>query len=239
MFELELDLVARLGTAMIAGALIGVERQWRHRMAGLRTNALVATGAALFVILSTLIPGEGSPTRIAAQVVSGIGFLGAGVILRDGTNNIRGLNTAATLWCAAAVGALAGAGFLLVSSMGVIAVIGTNVLLRPIARKLDRPILATTDKDVDIGYQFRVVCHQDNELHVRALMLHAVNSAPVMLRGLHSHDVDGTPRVEVRADFVTRGRNDAILEQVVARLSLESGVTAVSWDVDNEIVENY
>lgn len=239
MFDLELDLMVRLGTAIVAGALIGVERQWRHRMAGLRTNALVSTGAALFVILSTLVPGEASPTRIAAQVVSGIGFLGAGVILRDGTNNIRGLNTAATLWCAAAVGALAGAGFLIVAIMGVIAVIGTNVILRPLARRLDRPVLDSTSKEVDIGYHFRVVCHQDKELHVRALMLHAVNSAPVMLRGLHSQDVDGTPRVEVCADFITRGRNDAILEQVAARLSLESGVTAVSWDVDNELVVDY
>jgi putative Mg2+ transporter-C (MgtC) family protein len=76
-------------------------------MAGLRTNALVATCAALFVMLGSMIPGESSPTRVVSYVVSGIGFIGGGVILREGFT-VRGLNTAATLWCAAAVGCLAG-----------------------------------------------------------------------------------------------------------------------------------
>src|ERR1700723_648059 len=91
------------------GASIGFERQWRNRLAGLRTNTLVALGAASFVIFEQLIPGESSPTRVAAQVVSGIGFLGAGLIFREGLN-VRGLNTAATLWCSAAIGVIAGAG---------------------------------------------------------------------------------------------------------------------------------
>src|ERR1700761_2876399 len=98
-----------LGVATLLGACIGFERQWRQRMAGLRTNTLVAIGAASFVIFASLVPGEGSPTRVAAQVVSGIGFLGAGIIVREGFN-ITGLNTAATLWCSAAVGVLAGEG---------------------------------------------------------------------------------------------------------------------------------
>ena len=74
----------RLMLAQFLGAAIGVERQWRQRMAGLRTNALVSTGAALFVMLGTMIPGESSPTRVVSYVVSGIGFLGGGVILREG-----------------------------------------------------------------------------------------------------------------------------------------------------------
>ncbi len=82
--------------AFVLGAILGLERQWRQRLAGLRTNTLVATGAALFVMLSALTPGDSSPTRVAAQVVSGIGFLAGGVILREGTT-VRGLNTAATL----------------------------------------------------------------------------------------------------------------------------------------------
>src|SRR6516225_10064767 len=96
-----------LATAFVLGAAIGAERQWRQRMAGLRTNALVSVGAALFVLLGTSVSG-GDGLRVAAQVVSGIGFLGAGVIMRDGLN-VRGLNTAATLWCSAAVGTLSGA----------------------------------------------------------------------------------------------------------------------------------
>src|SRR6202165_3075327 len=98
-----------LGMATLMGACIGFERQWRQRMAGLRTNTLVAIGAASFVIFEGLFPNDGSPTRMAAQVVSGIGFLGAGIIFREGLQ-VTGLNTAATLWCSAAVGLLAGSG---------------------------------------------------------------------------------------------------------------------------------
>jgi len=111
-----LDFIARLSVAFLLGALIGLERQWRQRMAGLRTNTLVATGAALFVMLSVLTPSDSSPSRIAAQVVSGIGFLARGVILREGLT-VRGLNTATTIWCAAAIGSLSGAGFLLLEQI--------------------------------------------------------------------------------------------------------------------------
>lgn len=96
------DFSGRAAIALALGALIGAERQWHQRMAGLRTNALVALGAALFELYAVLLEGSNAvdPTRIAAYVVSGVGFLGAGVILRDGVN-VRGINTAATVWCSA------------------------------------------------------------------------------------------------------------------------------------------
>src|ERR1700730_9017369 len=124
----ELEFAARLAVGIGCGVGIGLERQWRQRLAGLRTTALVATGACLFVILSVVHSDVTSADRIAAQIVSGIGFLGAGVIIRDGLG-IRGLNTAATLWCAAAVGALAGAGFFLFAAGGSAAGILGNLLL--------------------------------------------------------------------------------------------------------------
>src|SRR6201992_2993589 len=102
------DFALRLAVGVGCGSLIGIERQWRARMAGLRTNALVAAGATLFVLYAVATP-DSSPTRVASYVVSGIGFLGGGVILREGAN-VRGLNTAATLWCSAAVGVLAASG---------------------------------------------------------------------------------------------------------------------------------
>src|ERR1700737_5108362 len=100
--------IGRLGLALVLGSAIGFERQWHQKMAGLRTNALVALGSCGFVVFSAMV-GQGDPTRIAAQIVTGIGFLGAGIILREGIN-VHGLNTAATLWCSAMVGTLAGAG---------------------------------------------------------------------------------------------------------------------------------
>ena len=105
------DAALRLVTALLLGGAIGIERQYRQRAAGLRTNALVALGAATFALIGFSMAGEASPTRMAAQVVSGIGFLGAGAIMREGLN-VKGLNTAATLWCAAAVGVGCGAGVL-------------------------------------------------------------------------------------------------------------------------------
>ena len=84
-----------LALSVALGSVIGFERQWRNRLAGLRTNTLVALGAGSFVVFAALFPEESSPTRVAAQVVSGIGFLGAGAIFREGLN-VRGHNTAAT-----------------------------------------------------------------------------------------------------------------------------------------------
>jgi putative Mg2+ transporter-C (MgtC) family protein len=142
----------RLGLALILGAFIGAERQWRQRMAGLRTNALVAAGAGMFVMLTALTArGADDSFRIAGQVVSGIGFLGAGVILRDGLN-ITGLNTAATLWCSAAIGTLAGYGMYGSAITGAIGVIATNICLRPIGKALNRQ---KGPADADITYLFR------------------------------------------------------------------------------------
>ena len=100
----------RLWLAIGMGAMVGLERQWRQRMAGTRTNALVAAGAAAFVMCGLLLDNDPSARgRIVSYIVSGVGFLGAGVIFKDGAS-VRGLNTAATIWCSAAIGALSGLG---------------------------------------------------------------------------------------------------------------------------------
>ena len=104
------EYLTRIGCAFVMGTFIGVERQIRQRNAGLRTNILVSIGAAAFTILSySMTTGNGDPSRVAAQIVSGIGFLGGGLILKDGLT-VRGLNTAATIWCSAACGTLSGVG---------------------------------------------------------------------------------------------------------------------------------
>lgn len=140
------EIAVRLGAALLFGSLIGFERQWRQRMAGLRTNALVAIGAAGFVVFSTIVSGDNNPTQVAAQIVSGIGFLGAGVILREGLN-VQGLNTAATLWCSAMVGTFAGAGQIVASALGAAFVVSTNLFLRPIVRLINRqPLAAPTTR---------------------------------------------------------------------------------------------
>jgi putative Mg2+ transporter-C (MgtC) family protein len=152
----------------LLGAAIGFERQWRQRMAGLRTNTLVAIGAASFLIYASLVPGDGSPTRVAAQVVSGIGFLGAGIIFREGLQ-VTGLNTAATLWCSAAVGLLAGSGHPLHAALAASFVILVNLLLRPLVRLINRAPIAQAE--TDFHYKVRAVCRSPEEAHIRALLL--------------------------------------------------------------------
>lgn len=226
-----LDMVLRLSTALVLGAVIGMERQWRARMAGLRTNVLVATGAALFVLLSAYgfhpgLGGVADPTRVAAQIVSGIGFLGAGVILRDGLN-VRGLNTAASLWCSAAVGSLAGVGMYTIATLGTAAVIVANVGLRPLARRIDRH--PAGGDEVGVTYYLEATCAQTAESDVRALLVRAATDPELRLRALRRDDAEADHHVAVIADFSAAHRVDHRLEQAVTELSLEPRVIAVKW----------
>ena len=220
----------RLLVALLLGALIGAERQWRQRMAGLRTNALVAAGAAMFVMMGGLIAGDGSQGRVAAYVVSGIGFLVGGVILKDGMT-IRGLNTAATLWCTAAIGTLSGLGAARFSLVGTIGIIGANILLRPLGRTINQEATTT---DAEISYVFRITVRADQENHMRASLLQALGGQPLLLRSLKSEDVEHTDKVEVCANLTSEGRQNLLLEQLASRLSLESGVTGASWEIVGE-----
>src|SRR5246127_130874 len=215
-----------LGVATLLGACIGFERQWRQRMAGLRTNTLVAIGAASFVVFESLFPSGGNPTQVAAQVVSGIGFLGAGIIFREGLQ-VSGLNTAATLWCSAAVGLLAGSGHPLHATLAAGFVILVNLLLRPLVRLINRAPIAQTESD--FYYKVRVVCRSPEEAHVRALLLQGAASGQLSLRQLDSTDLEDSGRVEVVARLTAHAKNDAALEQVVGRLSLEPTVSAANW----------
>ncbi len=218
-----------LGVAVALGAIIGFERQWRQRLAGLRTNTLVALGAASFEVYENLFPGAGGATRVAAQVVSGIGFLGAGIIFREGAN-VRGLNTAATLWCSAAVGLLAGAGAMVYAALAAAMVIAINLLLRPLVERINQRPMGSTE--LHSGYMVTVVCKGDGEAHVRALLLNGLSAGSLRLHRLDSSNIEGSDRVEVLAALSAEKRSDGVLEQIVGRLSLEPSVTAARWRVE-------
>jgi putative Mg2+ transporter-C (MgtC) family protein len=221
-----------LAVALGLSAVIGFERQWRNRLAGLRTNTLVSLGAATFVIFAALVPGEASPTRVAAQVVSGIGFLGAGLIFREGLS-VRGLNTAATLWCSAAIGVLAGAGFLLYATVATGFVVFVNLLLRPIVSFINRQPLMSTE--LEIGYLVAVTCRSQDEAHIRALLLQGLAGGGLALRRLDSNDLEDTGRVVVTAFVTAQNRVDADVEKIVGRLSLEPTVSAARWQADVQL----
>lgn len=216
-----------LAVALACGAVIGSERQVRQRMAGLRTNALVALGAASFVIFSGLYPDEVSPTRVAAQIVSGIGFLGAGIIFRDGFN-VHGLNTAATLWCSAGVGMMAGNGAwehaLLLTGM----VVFVNLGLRPLVKLLKHYTRA--GMPVIKAYRVQVAVNSAQEASVRSLMLRTLS-----LGGLHISEIGATPGdqdqvLNLSATVTAEVVGEAALEQAVQRLAAEPGLMRVRWE---------
>jgi putative Mg2+ transporter-C (MgtC) family protein len=221
-----------LAAALCLSAVIGFERQWHNRLAGLRTNTLVALGAATFVVFEQLFPNETSPTRVAAQVVSGIGFLGAGLIFREGLS-VRGLNTAATLWCSAAIGVLAGAGYPLYAAIATGFVVFVNLLLRPIVSFINRQPLTATE--LEVVYLLSVTCRSPDEAHIRALLLQGLAGSALALRRLDSNDLEGTGRVAVTAFVTASQRVDTNVEKIVGRLSLEPTVSAARWQADVRI----
>src|ERR1700756_4386682 len=153
-----IDSLISLFGAFLLGALIGAERQYRQRQGGLRTNALVAVGAAAFVDIGMHLNGNAGATQIIAYVVSGVGFLGAGVIMKDG-GNVWGLNTAATLWCSAAVGACAGADLAVEAVTLTCFVLIGNTLLRPLVNAINRaPIKESATEAI---YEVRLTAAAD------------------------------------------------------------------------------
>jgi len=230
-----LDFFLRLGAALLMGAVVGLERQWRQRMAGTRTNALVAAGASAFVMCAFMVRDTSrSEAQIVSYVVSGVGFLGAGVIFKD-AGSVRGLNTAATIWCSAAIGAISGLGQPLHALILAAAVLSTNLVLRPIAYRL-HPVQSSGGEQ-EIAYSFELVCRPEDEAHMRALMLQGMSRSALTLIALRSEDIEGTNKLKVTARITGLGRQDEALEQLVVRLSLEPGVSSVSWAVHTEALE--
>lgn len=213
--------------AFVLGTLIGAERQWRQRSAGLRTTVLVALGAAAFAELGVQLGGPQGAVRIVAYIVSGIGFLGAGVILKDGTN-IRGLNTAGTLWCAAAVGAFAGCGFYAEAAMLTFFVLAGNTLLRPLVNYIDRrPVNAST---TEAQYTIHVTCLPETVPDIRELLSQRLAAAHYPVRHVEVLS-DTDDFVELGAALAASAAVTAELDAVVASLEANPAVKAASWTV--------
>ena len=211
--------------AFVLGTLIGAERQYRQRSAGLRTNALVALGAAAFVDLGERVGGPGS-TQVLAYVVSGIGFLGAGAIMKEGVN-IRGLNTAATLWCSAAVGAAAGAALLIEAATLTGLVIAGNTLLRPLVNAINQ--IPLDEAASEANYQVRLTSTPERAAEAREALVEALEGANYPVA-----DVDTTERgddlVDIVATLVATSVVADELDAVATRLERAPGVEHATWE---------
>ena len=218
----------RILIALLLGIAIGLERQWRQRMAGLRTNALVSLGAALFSSISVLMNSSANPTQIAAYIVSGTGFLAGAVIFKENFS-VRGLNTAATLWATAAVGTFVGSGFYWEAAIGAVGVLTANIVLRPIVQRINRQPFDETELSRE--FTIRVTCDESKESSVRGALLGRLKATPqLVLRSIDSRNLDHG-EVEVVATVVATHGAELALERIVGRLSLERAISSASWRV--------
>ena len=217
-----------LAVAFVLGTAIGFERQWRQRTAGLRTNVLVVLGAAAFSDLGSRLLGADGATRIISYVVSGIGFLGAGVILKDGTN-IRGLNTAATLWCSAAVGTFAGSGLPDEAAALTVFVLAGNTVLRPIVNWIDRrPIVSDL---TEASYRVHTICEPQAVSAVRDLIDAALDAVGYPVRDVQTL-TDGEELVELAATLLPTTAEAGTLDAVIARLEASPLIESATWTVE-------
>ena len=211
-----IDFVNRICACFGLSLLIGFERQWGRHAIGLQTNVLVSLGAFLFASFSTLIQTDGDVTRIAAQVVSGIGFLGAGVIIKDG-GNIRGLNTAATLWCNAAIGVLCAGGLLIEATTGCIAILFSNIFLRMITNKLSK------SRKVNQEYLFKIKCEDDKELRVRNIISKATKNVNLTLENIETKTIENGMVKETEGDtsiFIYPGYEFKCIDRLITNFHL-------------------
>jgi putative Mg2+ transporter-C (MgtC) family protein len=230
------EFMMRLGAALILGGAIGFERQWRQKSAGLRTNTLVSLGAAAYILLSVYITGRdgGDASRIAAQIVTGIGFLGAGVIMKDGLN-IQGLNTAATIWCSAAVGSLAGMGMFPEALIVTIAIISTHLIMRPISEKLGKITSYRKRKTEESFYILKILCKEAQENQVRAFMVEQLDSSDkYLLRSIYRKRAESSGDVIIETKFSTVGRQEEMLESLIRKLVADMGVEQANWAYTRE-----
>jgi putative Mg2+ transporter-C (MgtC) family protein len=222
-----LDTLISLAVAFVFGTLIGAERQYRQRSAGLRTNVLVAVGAAAFVDLADHLNGADGAVRVIAYVVSGIGFLGAGAIMKEGMN-VRGLNTAATLWASAAVGSCAGADMIAQSAALTVFVLAGNTLLRPLVNAIDR--IPLSEHASEATYELSVTTDAQRAAEVRDFLNERLEAASYPVRETkivyHAND-----NVEVAAVLVPLSAEPGALDAVVSDLSKLPGVSHATWSV--------
>jgi putative Mg2+ transporter-C (MgtC) family protein len=221
----------RLAVATGLGLAIGFERQWRQRTAGLHTITLVAVGAALFTALPELL-GSSDLMRVAAQVVTGVGFLAGGVILREGFN-VKGLVTAATLWSTAAVGALAGTGLELQATVGAAVILMVNLFGLPLGGLIAR--IPRGADHLETAYTLHVTCADSARAAVRECILHEIHTTSLTL-GTMSSSSPANGTLTVTVEMTQPGREHGTADTLQDALAKIDGVSAVSWEASERAI---
>jgi putative Mg2+ transporter-C (MgtC) family protein len=221
------DTLISLFTAFVLGTMIGAERQYRQRTAGLRTNVLVAVGAAAFVDLGMHLTGAEGAVRVIAYVVSGIGFLGAGVIMKQGMD-VRGLNTAATLWASAAVGSCAGADLVAQAVALTVFIIAGNTLLRPLVNAINR--IPLDAKVLEATYYFKLAVTTETLPDMRDRLVDRLEAANYPVADVDVVEI-GDDLIEIVAKLVATAVDPNELNAVATALQHLAGVRHATWEV--------
>ena len=219
------SIMLNLGVALLLGSAIGLERQLKQRHSGLVTHGLVALGAAAYTSLPHAI-GLDADLRMGSQVVTGIGFLGAGLIIKDGAS-IKGLSTAAIIWSTGAVGVLTGYGLWFLAIETAFFIVCLNISLSRIAILVDRYSFIAPEAEQFYLVKFR--CLPDSEISVRALVIQALDLKKLRFHAIRSHRVEGHDEIEIEVTLFARKQDDHMVESLVAQLSLQSSIISTSW----------
>lgn len=219
------DTAVSLSAAFILGGLIGLERQYRQRTAGLRTNILVALGAAIFVDAGNRLTGHDGAVHVMAYVVSGIGFLGAGVIMRE-EGNVRGINTAATLWASGAVGACAGADLILEAGLATAFVLAANTLLRPVVSFINKQPLDTVS--VEVTNSVYIITPKHAQKHALRQFIQTLEAAGYQTQDIQVHQF-GPDEVEIQAVLTASAVDGDEMDRLIAKIADQEFVTQAFW----------
>ena len=172
-----LDFATRIVVSILLGMFIGFERQLTAHPAGIRTNMLICLGSCMFLMFP-MIMGSDDIQRVASYIVSGVGFLCSGVIFKE-NGTVKGLNTAATLWCTAAIGILSSSGMFSYAIIATIALLMANIVFRPISQKIDP--LDSFNEDESF-YKINIVCPVEDELKIRSTILKEAKASKLTLK---------------------------------------------------------
>ncbi len=227
----------RLVIAIVLGFIVGLERQVTKHQAGILTNVIVCVGAFAYSAFSYIAADDNTDvTRIAAQVVCGIGFLGAGLIIRDGTN-IRGLSTAATIWSTAAIGILCTLPNIWFSVIVAVAIVILHLLLHPLSNYIDKRNHYNKEKEnrKECTYKITIICADSYETDIRSHLVRTIrDKSGILLHNLESSETDDK-NIKLRAYVTTPQKDNDIVESVLTHIGKDEGIISAGWKIQNDI----
>lgn len=221
----------RLLIAVGLGILIGAERQLTKHRTGILTNVIVCVGSFAFTAFSYLAHNSNADvTRIAAQIVSGIGFLGAGVIISDGTK-IKGINTAASIWASASVGILCCLDKWWFAALVAGSIVLSHLVIHPITEFISKKQKYNKEKSdkQETFYRITIVCTEENAVEIKKNIIEYFRELDdVLLRNLEMIDLDGGS-VKVHADFSTKRKNNELVEHIITHVGKHEDIISTGW----------